>query len=73
MYLSIKCVFLNTLKIAKPILHKNGDKLDCNNYKAITLLSNISKIYEKYIFFEKANFKSGISLASEMDTLLTML
>ena len=27
-------------------IYKNGNKLDCNNYRPISPLSNISKIYE---------------------------
>ena len=43
-------VFPNLLKIANVIpINKNDDKLDCNNYRHISLLSNISKIYEKSV------------------------
>ena len=28
-------------------IYKKGDKLACNNYRPVSLLSNISKIYEK--------------------------
>ena len=40
-------VFPIILKIANVILiHKKGKKPDCNNYRAIFLLYNISKIYK---------------------------
>ena len=40
----------NLLKIANVIpIHKKSDKLDCNNYRPISLLSNISKIFGKYM------------------------
>ena len=50
-------VFPNLHKIAivTPI-HKKGDKLDCNNYRPIFLLSNITKIYEKCMHIRLANF-----------------
>ena len=44
-------IFPNIFKTAsvKPI-HKKGSKLDCNNYRPISLLSNISKILEKLMY-----------------------
>ena len=41
-------IFPSALKVANIIpIHKKVDKLDCNNYQPISLLSNISKIFEK--------------------------
>ena len=50
-------VFPNLLKIANVILiHKKGDKLDCNNDRPVSLLSNISKIFEKFMHTRLTNF-----------------
>ena len=53
-------VFPDELKVAKVIpLFKKGDKQDCSNYRPISILPIISKIFEKIIhtrllqFFEK--------------------
>ena len=52
--------FPTILKIAKVIpIHKKGDKSECDNYRPISLISNISKLLEKlvherlYSFLEK--------------------
>ena len=43
-------VFPDILKTAKVIpIFKKGDQQDCNNYRPISLLSNIGKIIEKLI------------------------
>ena len=54
--------FPDLLKLANVIpIYKKKDKLICSNYRPISLLSNLSKIYEKvfhkrlYEFFEKNN------------------
>ena len=50
-------VFPNILKIANVILiHENGDKLNCNKYRLISFLSNVTKIYEKTIHICLINF-----------------
>ena len=45
-----KGVFRSSLKLAKVIpIHKKGDTQDRNNYRPISLLSNLSNIIEKLI------------------------
>ena len=55
-------IFPNCLKIAKVIpVFKKGDQQECNKYRPISLLSNISKLIEKllsnhlYSFLEQNN------------------
>ena len=51
--------FPNVLKIAKVIpLHKGGDKLSIGNYRPISLLPTLSKIFEKLMFTRIYNFLS---------------
>ena len=43
-----KGIFPDFLKVAIVVpIHNKGEKLDPNNYRPISLLSNISKLYEK--------------------------
>ena len=50
-------VFSDLLKIANVThIHKKGDKLDCNTYRPICLLSNVSKFYEKCMHIRLTNF-----------------
>ena len=43
-------IFPDFLQVANLIpIHKKGEKLDPNNYRLISLLSNISKLYQKAI------------------------
>ena len=50
-------VFPNILKIANVVpVHKKGDNLYCNKYRPISLLSNISKIFEKFMHIRLVNF-----------------
>ena len=59
-------VFPSQLKIAKVIpIHKNGSKVEASNYRPISLLASISKIYEKLVhhrlleYLEKHNVLYG--------------
>ena len=50
-------IFPSALKVANIIpIHKKVDKLDCNNYQPISLLSNISKIFEKMMHIQLTSF-----------------
>ena len=52
-----KGIFSDFLKVANAIpIHKKGEKLDPNNYKPISLLSNINKLYEKAMHIQLPNF-----------------
>ena len=52
-----KGIFPNFLKIANVIpIHKKGKKLDPNNYRPISLLYNISRLYEKAMHIQLTNF-----------------
>ena len=71
---------ISDFKIAKIIpLYKKGDASDINNYRPISLLSNISKIKKKIMycrvisFLNRHNFFSKINLVSEKNVLLPKL
>ena len=73
-------VFPNILKIANVVpIHKKGDNLYCNKYRPISLLSNISKIFEKFMHIRLVNFLRKNKLlfcyqsGFQNDTLLIML
>ena len=52
-----KGIFPDFLKVANIIpIHKKGEKLDPHNYRPISLLSNISKVYENAIHIRLTNF-----------------
>ena len=47
----------NNMKIAKVIpIHKKGEKEDVNNYRPISLLTSISKIFERVIYTRTVSF-----------------
>ena len=51
-------IYPENLKIAKviPIFKNKGSSLDCNNYRPISLLSNINKLFEKLMHSRLYNF-----------------
>ena len=52
-----KGIFPDFLKVANVVpIHKKGEKLDPNNYRPISLLSYISKLYEKAMHIRLTNF-----------------
>ena len=52
-----KRIFPDFLKIPNIIpAHKIGEKLDSNNYRPISLLSNINKLHEKAMYIWLINF-----------------
>ena len=61
-YFEKEC-FPNFLKIAKILpFYKNGDKTEPDNYRPISLLSCISKLFEKLIFKRISNFAAKNNL-----------
>ena len=56
----VKGIYIDNLKIAEtiPIFKEKGNKLDCSNYRPISLLSNINKIIEKLMHSRLYNFLS---------------
>ena len=51
------CVFPTTLKLANiaPV-YKKGSKNSKENYKSVSILPNISKIYERCLFKPMSNY-----------------
>ena len=56
-------IFPSVLKTAKVIpVHKKDSKLDCNNYRPISLLPNIEKILEKLVYNRITKFLNNNNL-----------
>jgi hypothetical protein len=59
------CVFPHILKVAKVIpIHKNGSQEDVSNYRPVSTLSNISKIFERVAYCQLYEYLSSHSLLS---------
>ena len=45
-------IYIDNLKVSKtiPTFKEKGSNLECNNYRSISLLSNINKIIEKLMY-----------------------
>ena len=55
--LSFKCgIFPMFLNASVSPTHKKGGSLDCNNYRPISLISNLSKLIEKLVHNRLYNF-----------------
>ena len=60
-------VFPDVLKISSVLpLFKKGSKLNCGNYRPISLLSNISKLLEKLMYSRLYNFLTIYNCLSEL-------
>ena len=59
-------IFPNQLKVAKVIpLYKDGDRSDPSNYRPISLLPVIGKIFEKIIYLRTVNFLDHFKLLNK--------
>ena len=60
-------IYPNTLKVAriKP-LHKGGDKTDSNNYRGISILPTINKVWERVIYDKIENYLEKYDLFDEL-------
>ena len=60
-------VFPEILKTSSVLpLFKKGSKMDCGNYRPISLLSNISKLLEKLMYARLYNFLTVFNCLSEL-------
>lgn len=58
-------IFPNNLKLAVKLLFKSRNKSSVNNYRPISMLSNLLRIFEKILTLNWLNLKKKISLLSK--------
>ena len=60
-----KGVYFDNLKISKtiPAFKEKGSNLECNNYRPISLLSNINKIIEMYLYVNIINVHKNVQFS----------
>ena len=59
-------VYPDVLKITQITLeYKNGNKSSCTNYRPISLLSPINKIFEKLIYNQLENYRTKKKLLTD--------
>ena len=64
-------VHQNNLKIAEVITtFKKGSKLKTSNYRQISLLSNLNKIFEKIVFDKVYEFKKKLTVSTKINLAL---
>ena len=60
-------IFPSVVKTTKVIpVHKKDSKLDCNNYRPISLSSNIEKNLEKLVYNRVAKFLNNNNLIYQL-------
>ena len=59
--------FPELLKLSSVIpIHKKGSKMLCNNYRPISLISNISKLIEKLMYSRLYNFLNAYNCLNDL-------
>lgn len=59
-------IFPDQMKIAKVVpLHKKGSTASCDNYRPVSVLPSLSKIFEKYIAEELMDYLAANKILSE--------
>lgn len=57
------CYYPDEMKLSKVVpLHKKGETTSCNNYRPVSVLPSISKVFEKYLADELVSYMSNNQL-----------